>query len=192
MLKTRWRFTACLLAMTLWTACASQENESAPAMLLEGRESGEVTENGAGEDGRTADGRSEGDAGSDAGRDGSPGSTAENPSNGVVQGEQAAVSKELAQTVAGLCVARSQASTDPEAAKATYARSSARIETATRALRPSYSLAASNLTEARALVEADLATDPPRRTLFLNLGLLTERMREGLARLGIRSSPCPK
>jgi hypothetical protein len=172
--------TACLLVLSVGAGCAPEGSESAPAMLLEGRPSGQVTE------------------------DASANSRAPNPANGANAAKagdaassflpdgRAVETDELTQTVAELCRARLEAFSDPRAAKATYERSRAGIETATRALAPSYALAAASLAEARDAVEGDLAPDPPRPTLDLNLGLLTERMRAGLARLGIRSAPCKR
>ncbi len=182
---TRWRVMACLLAMTLATTCAP-DGESAPAILLEGRPSGEVTENGPSDQGATSDGEPSGIPA----EQGSP-SAAPDPSTSRVEG-QALDTEEVVQAVGGLCLARVQASSDPRAARATFTRSRAGIETTARALQPSYSPASASVTEMSALVEADLAADPPRPTLDLHLGMLTERMREGLARLGIRSSPCKK
>jgi len=110
----------------------------------------------------------------------------------TVDGQAVEVDR-LTGAVAGLCLAREQASKDVRAAKATYEqRSRDGIETATRALRPSYSRAASTVAEAAADVEADLAADPPRASLGLNLGVLAERTREGLARLGISTSDCKR
>jgi hypothetical protein len=169
--------TACLLVLSVGAGCAPEGSESAPAMLLEGRPSGQVTE------------------------DASANSRAPNPANAANAGNaassflpdgRAVEADALTQTVAELCRARLEAFSDPRAAKATYERSRAGIETATRALAPSYALAAASLAEARDAVEGDLAPDPPRPTLDLNLGLLTERMRAGLARLGIRSAPCKR
>jgi len=95
--------------------------------------------------------------------------------------------------VAGLCLARLQASTDPGAAEATYnQRSRNGVAIVASALKGSNSILASSLAEAAAGVEADLGTDPPRPTLDLNLGRLTEMTREGLARLAIRTSACEK
>lgn len=98
-----------------------------------------------------------------------------------------------ADAVAGLCLARQQASTDPRAARATYdSRSRLVVAETARALQPSYSLHASAMVEAAGVVEGDTATDPPSATLAADLARLTEVTREGLARLGIVTPPCAR
>ena len=99
----------------------------------------------------------------------------------------------LADAVAGLCLAREQASGDARAAKATYERRSrVGVDLTARALRDSYSIAASAVAQASDVVEADVSTDPPRPTLVVNLARLTEVTREGLALLGISTPACTK
>ena len=99
----------------------------------------------------------------------------------------------LAAAVAGLCLAREQASGDARAAKATYERRSrVGVDATVRALQDSYSIAASAVAHASDVVEADVATDPPRPTLVVNLTRLTEVTREGLALLGISTPACTR
>lgn len=99
----------------------------------------------------------------------------------------------LAGAVSGLCLAHRQASTDPRAAKATYhGRARNGVEVTARALQGSYSILASRLAEAAAAVEADLVPDPPRPSLGVSIAGLIERMREGVARLGIPTPACEK
>ncbi len=99
----------------------------------------------------------------------------------------------LAAALAGLCLAREQASGDARAAKETYERRSrVGVDATARALQDSYSIAASAVAELAQVVEADFATDPPRPSLVLDLARLAEVMREGLARLGILTRPCPR
>jgi hypothetical protein len=117
----------------------------------------------------------------------SGGRTTVAPSRTSITGEVANV----ADGVAGLCQARQEAKADPRAARATYdARARAAIESAARALQPSYALQASTLTNAAERVDADLTADPPPASLTDNLGLLTGAMRESLARLGIVTRAC--
>ena len=99
----------------------------------------------------------------------------------------------LAAAVAGLCLAREQASGDARAAKATYERRSrVGVDATARALQDSYSIAASAVADASQVVEADFAADPPRPTLAVNLARLTEVTREGLALLGISTPACTR
>ncbi len=99
----------------------------------------------------------------------------------------------LTETVAGLCLAREDALTDLRKARATYERRSrGGVDVTTEGLRASYSMLASMVAEAKADVEADLATDPPRPTLHLTLGRLIETVREGAARLDVSTDPCTK
>lgn len=98
----------------------------------------------------------------------------------------------LIDAVSGLCEARQQAPTTPAAARATYdRRSKYGVEATIQALRSSDAVLASAITEARDRVEADLATQPPAPTLADDLAHLSERMRRGLAALGVTTQACP-
>jgi hypothetical protein len=96
---------------------------------------------------------------------------------------------QLAEAVAGLCQARNEAATDPEAAKTVYGRRSQHgINMTVRALQPSNSLLASSITKAVEQVQPDGAT---MNAFFAdNLARLGALVREGLARLGVPSAPC--
>lgn len=109
----------------------------------------------------------------------------------VADGERVEVAR-LIEAVSGLCEAREQASKTPAAAKTTYGRRSKNgVEATIKALRSSHAGLATAVTEAFDRVEADLLTQPPAPTLADDLGQLGERMRRGLAALGITTKNCP-
>jgi hypothetical protein len=165
---TLWRVAACLLTVTVATGCATRD-DSAPPTPVGRTPSGSGAENGP-----------------------TPPPDPDPSTTSVVDGRTVEAAA-FTETAAGLCLARQQASTDVRAARATYdTRSRAGVENTSRALQDSYSIQAAAVAKAKALVEADLGTDPPKPSLGLNLALLGEEMRESLALLGIQASPCER
>lgn len=106
------------------------------------------------------------------------------PDTIVFDGRTIDVSR-LREAVAGLCQASQQAETDPAAAQATYdRRAQDGVDVTVEILRSSYSIVASSMTETAERVQAGdgaLADD---------LAALAQLTREGLARLGVTTSPC--
>ena len=112
------------------------------------------------------------------------------PEKVAVKGEEVETTG-LADAVSGLCLARQQGLSDLRVAKETYdRRSRPGVDEIARALGASYSIQASAVADAARAVAADLAMDPPRSELLVNLARLMEVTREGLARLGIPTPPC--
>ncbi len=110
----------------------------------------------------------------------------------VVDGETVEVAP-LFEAVSGLCQARQEARTDGRAAMGTYARRSRfGVDTTTRILERSNAFLAGAMTSAVARVQAGLAADPVQPSVEGDLARLTELMREGLARLGVTTSACPR
>ena len=106
-------------------------------------------------------------------------------------GDAQSVDSGLADAVAGLCQARREAERDPPMAKATFERRAQEPARATAdALAPSYSILASRITETLAEIEGAAAAVPPSPAFPHELATLIELLREGLARLGIRTAPC--
>lgn len=112
--------------------------------------------------------------------------TKRTPTTIVVDGQTVDVDQ-LRAALTGLCQAGREAATDPKAAKATYdRRAQDGVDATVRALRSSYSIVASSMTETVERVEAG------DTTLADNLTRLAQLTREGLARLGVTTSPCEK
>lgn len=98
---------------------------------------------------------------------------------------------ELVDAAAGLCLATSQAASDPSAARATFFdRSHQTIHTIARALETADRAMAARLLEAKQAVEADFTagTSPPK--LQDDLARLADTTRMALDRLNVGVRPC--
>ena len=109
------------------------------------------------------------------------------PATIVVDGQTIEVAP-LREALNGLCQARHEAATDPRTAKAIYdRRAQVGVDAAVRILRRSYSVVASSMAAAVGRIDAapaDVAT------LADDLARLAQLTRDGLARLGVTTSPC--
>ena len=124
----------------------------------------------------------------DAGRAGR--AQGEEPPVTVVVDGRVLETARLVDAVSGLCQAGREAASDPRAAKATYDRRAHEGLVATvAALRSSYSLLASRLTEAAEAFEGKAASDPSP-SVAEDLARVGAVMREGLAALGVATEPC--
>lgn len=94
--------------------------------------------------------------------------------------------------VDGLCLARSQADTDPSSVRGTfYDRSHEAIHTIARQLEAVDRSVAARLLEAKQAVEVDVNAQPPAPTLATDLDRLIDAARLGLARLSVPTRACP-
>lgn len=170
---------ACLLA-TVGGACGGSNGaDSGAAVLVKRSPSGEVILPG-----ETAGGP----AGTPADGPAAPSTSSPEP---TAQGARKTVdATALTGTVVALCVAHQQSPRDPAAARQTYTGSRPGIEATVQALRPAYSGQAASVAAAMADVDTVVAAEPVPPTLGLNLGVLAETMRQALALLGVRTSPC--
>jgi hypothetical protein len=99
---------------------------------------------------------------------------------------------QLVTAMAGLCTARTQAATQPDAAKATFFDNSHQaIHDIAAALERTDRSASSTLLVAKQKVEADLDATPPGSSLVADLDGLASVTHDSLDRLHIAAAPCP-
>jgi len=93
--------------------------------------------------------------------------------------------------VEGLCLARSQAGTDPKSVRGTfYDRSHEVLHTLARTLDPIERSLAARLLEAKESVEADVNAQPLPPTLVADLDHLIDVTHQVLDRLSVPAIPC--
>ncbi|MGI8777058.1 MAG: hypothetical protein ACR2LJ_06640 [Acidimicrobiales bacterium] len=97
----------------------------------------------------------------------------------------------LGAAVDGLCLARSQADTDPNSVRGTfYDRSHEAVHTIARELEAVDRSLAARLLEAKEAVEVDVNAEPLAPTLATDLDRLIDAARRGLARLSVPARAC--
>jgi hypothetical protein len=109
----------------------------------------------------------------------------------ITVGTDAVATSDLVNAAAGLCRAKTQAATDPQAARVTFFdRSHQAIHTIARALEAVDRPLAARLLEAKQTVEADFTADTPAAKLTDDLTRLAETTRVGLQRLRLDAPGC--
>ena len=99
---------------------------------------------------------------------------------------------QLVKAMTGLCTARDQAATQPDAAKTTFFDNSHQaIHDIAAALERTDRSASSTLLVAKQKVEADLDATPPGPSLVADLDRLASVTHDSLDRLHVTAAPCP-